>query len=68
MIGMGAASRSAQTAAWRCGRTTAARVALASWSIVSFVMPGPAPCLVRVVLPINPSQPASVPASVGDCG
>ena len=68
MIGMGAASRSAQTAAWRCGRTTAARVALASWSIVSFVMPGPAPCLVRVVLPINPSQPASVPASVDGCG
>ena len=68
MIGMWAASRSAQSAAWRWRRTTAVRVTLASWSIVSLVMTGPAPCLVRVVLPINPSRTVSLPASVDGCG
>src|ERR1019366_6901386 len=58
----------ARTAAWRSSRATAARVSPASWSIVSFVITGPAPCLVRVVIPIQPSRPVLVPAFPGGCG
>ena len=39
-----------------------------SWLIVSVVIPGQAPYLVRVFLPIQPSHPVLVPALAGTCG
>jgi hypothetical protein len=61
MIGMWAASKSAQTAALRGSRTTATRVNLASWSIVSLVMTGPS-SLSRESRPAHQPIPAGLGA------